>query len=200
MIENPISRPIVLVLNRNWQAIDVSTPAHAFCQLMTGAATALNVVSPEEMYPTAWEDWMELSVRSDDFYILTVRGKIRIPTVIVLARYAKMPMRRPKLSSRSIRERDGNRCQYTGQRLRADEGSVDHIVPRSRGGSDSWENCVWASKKVNSRKGSRLPSEAGLTLLKTPGAVREMPATAFIRNTYDLEEWKPFLNMRAFAQ
>lgn len=200
MTINPISRPIVLVLNRNWQAIDVSTPAHAFCQLMTGSASALHVVGPEEMYPLPWEEWIEQPVRQNDFYIGTVRGRIRIPTVIVLARYAKVPMRRPKLSSRSIRERDGNRCQYTDKRLRADEGSVDHIVPRSRGGADTWENCVWASKKINSRKGNRLPDEAGLALLKEPLAVREMPATAFIRNTYDLEDWKPFLNARAFAQ
>ncbi len=95
----------------------------------------------------------------------TVHGAIRVPTVIVAVNYARVPKKRPKLCARAIRERDGNRCQYTGALLRPDEGSLDHVVPRSRGGPDTWENLVWSSKQVNTRKGNRLPHEAGLKLL-----------------------------------
>jgi 5-methylcytosine-specific restriction endonuclease McrA len=56
-------------------------------------------------------------------------------------------------------------CQYTGAVLRPDKGSLDHFVPRSRGGRDAWENLVWAAKGVNTRKGNRLAHEAGLKLL-----------------------------------
>jgi len=65
---------------------------------------------------------------------LEIRGAIRVPTVIVAVNYAKVPKKRPKLCARAIRERDRNRCQYTGRVLRPDEGSLDHVVPRSRGG------------------------------------------------------------------
>jgi len=107
--------------------------------------------------------------------------------------YAKVPKKRPKLCARAIRERDGNRCQYTGRMLRPDEGSLDHVVPRSRGGKNAWENLVWAGKDVNARKGNRLPHEAGLKLLSVPRAPKELPASALIRNAHGIPEWRLFV-------
>ena len=107
---------------------------------------------------------------------------------------ASVPKKRPKLCARAIRERDGNRCQYTGALLRPDEGSLDHVLPRSRGGKDTWENLVWSSKEVNTRKGNRLPHEAGLKLLNEPRAPKELPVSALIRNAHGIAEWKLFLN------
>jgi 5-methylcytosine-specific restriction endonuclease McrA len=111
----------------------------------------------------------------------------------VAVNYAKVPRKRPKLCARSIRERDGNRCQYSGRVLSPDEGSLDHVVPRSRGGKNCWENLVWSSKEVNARKGNRLPHEAGLRLLTTPRVPKELPATSSIRNSHGVAEWKLFL-------
>ena len=108
-----------------------------------------------------------------------------------------MPKKRPKLCARNIRERDGNRCQYTGALLHPDEGSLDHVVPRSRGGADTWENLVWSSKQVNTRKANRLPHEAGLKLLNVPRAPKELPVSALIRNAHGVAEWKLFLNDKA---
>ena len=115
--------------------------------------------------PVTWEEWITLPIREQDEAVHTVRGQIRVPTVIVAVNYAKVPKKRPKLCAKNIRERDGNRCQYTGRVLRPDEGSLDHVVPRSRGGKDAWENLVWSAKEVNQRKADRLPHEAGLKLL-----------------------------------
>ena len=187
-----LNRPTVLVLNRNWQAINVRTPQDAFCQMATNVVTALEV-DGESIRPVTWDEWITLPVRPQDSAVLTMRGPIRVPTVIVALNYAKVPKKRPKLCARTIRERDGNRCQYTGVMLRPDEGNIDHVVPRSRGGRDAWENCVWSSKTVNSKKGNRLPHEAGLKLLKQPVAVREMPVTALIRNTHGIPDWEPFV-------
>jgi 5-methylcytosine-specific restriction endonuclease McrA len=122
-----------------------------------------------------------------------VRGPIRVPTVIVAVNYAKVPKKRPKLCARAIRERDGNRCQYTGRMLRPDEGSLDHVLPRSRGGKYAWENLVWAGKDVNARKGNRLPHEAGLKLLSLPRPPKELPASATIRNAHAIPEWSLFI-------
>jgi len=190
---NLIHKPIVLVLNRNWQAINVRTPADAFCQLATNVATALDV-DGENIRPVKWDEWIRLPVREQDQSVQTVRGAIRVPTIIVAVNYARVPKRRPRLSARGIRERDGNRCQYTGRALRPEEGSLDHVVPRSRGGRDSWENLVWSAKDVNQRKADRLPHEAGLKLLAVPRAPKELPATAFIRNAHSIPEWDLFLS------
>jgi 5-methylcytosine-specific restriction endonuclease McrA len=187
-----LNKNIVLVLNRNWQAINTRTPADAFCQMATNVATALDI-DGDSIRPVAWAEWLTLPVREQDNAINTVRGAIRVPTVIVSLNFARVPKKRPKLCSRSIRERDGNRCQYTGKLLRPDEGSLDHILPRSRGGADSWENLVWADKKVNTRKGNRLPQEAGLRLLSAPRAPRELPVTALIRNAPGIADWDLFV-------
>jgi 5-methylcytosine-specific restriction endonuclease McrA len=193
-----LNKATVLVLNRNWQAINVRTPQDAFCQMATGVATALEVElgdggRAQALRPVKWDEWITLPVRSQDSAVQTVRGPIRVPTVIVAVNYARVPKKRPKLCARTIRERDGNRCQYTGVMLRPEEGNIDHVVPRSRGGRDAWENCVWSSKAVNSKKGNRLPHEAGLKLLKQPVAVREMPVTALIRNSHGIPDWEPFV-------
>ena len=106
-----------------------------------------------------------------------------VPTVIVAVNSAKVPKKRPKLCAKTIRERDDNRCQYTGKVLKSDEGSLDHVLPRSRGGKDAWHNLVWSSKAVNTKKGNRLPHEAGLKLLTVPRAPKELPISALIRNS-----------------
>jgi len=160
-----LNKTIVLVLNRNWQAINIRTPQDAFCQMATNVATALEIDGENLIRPVTWDEWITLPVRESDHAARTAHREIRVPTVIVAVNYAKVPKKRPKLCARTIRERDGNRCQYTGVLLHPDEGSLDHVVPSSRGGADSWENLVWSAKEVNQRKADRLPHEAGLKLL-----------------------------------
>src|SRR6185312_4799462 len=189
-----LNKSIVLVLNRNWQAINIRTPQEAFCQMATNVATGLDIEGENHIRPVAWEEWLTLPIRPQDNAVHTVRGAIRVPTVIVSMNFAKVPKKRPKLCAKNIRERDGNRCQYTGKLLKPDEGSLDHILPRSRGGKDTWENLVWSSKEVNTRKADRLPNEAGLKLLSVPRAPKELPVSALIRNSHGVTEWKLFLN------
>lgn len=187
-----LDRPTVLVLNRHWQAIDVKTPADAFGMMATGAAMGLDV-SHDDMRPVSWEDWLKLPVRDGDTPVRTVRGAVRAPTVVVLTRFGRVPLRRLRFSLRGLWARDRGICQYTGRKLSPGEGNIDHVIPRSRGGRTTWENCVLSHKSVNHRKGDRTPEEAGLRLLRPPTAPRAVPATAFIRNTYRVKEWIPFL-------
>src|SRR5215469_11583432 len=193
-----LNKSIVLVLNRNWQAINVRTPQEAFCQMATNVATGLDIelgddASAQALRPVTWDEWITLPIRPQDNFVRTARGQIRVPTVIVAVNFARVPKKRPKLCAKNIRERDGNRCQYTGKLLKPDEGSLDHVLPRSRGGEDSWENLVWSSKDVNSHKGNRLPHEAGLKLLSTPRVPKELPVSALIRNAHGVAEWELFL-------
>jgi 5-methylcytosine-specific restriction endonuclease McrA len=188
-----LNKTTVLVLNRNWQAIHVKTPAEAFCMLATGAATALDVQGEDVIFPVKWDEWLRLPVRERDNAVQTPRGAVRLPTVIIAVNYAKVPLRRPGFNRRGIWERDGGVCQYTGQKLQPHEGNIDHVVPRARGGQSTWDNCVLAHRDVNSRKGSRLPHEAGLTLRRRPGVPRMLPVTRFIRNQYGVHDWERFL-------
>ena len=102
-------------------------------------------------------------------------------------------MRRPRFGARGIWERDGGVCQYSGRKLSPKEGNIDHVVPRSRGGKTSWDNCVLAHHEVNSRKANRLPHEAGLHLRRPPTAPRVVPASVLIRNQHGVRDWEHFL-------
>ena len=188
-----LKKTIVLVLNRNWQAINIRTPAEAFCQMATNVATALEIDGENNIRPVTWDEWITLPIREQENAVHTVRGAIRVPTVIVALNFAKVPKKRPKLCAKTIRERDGNRCQYTGKLLRPDEGSLDHVLPRSRGGKDEWGNLVWSDKTVNAKKGNRLPHEAGLKLLSVPRAPKELPVTALIRNAPGITDLQLFV-------
>ena len=188
-----LNKTIVLVLNRNWQAINIRTPQEAFCMMATNVATALDIEGENHIRPVTWDEWITLPVRDGDNLVRTARGPIRVPTVIVAVNFSRVPKKRPKLCAKTIRERDGNRCQYTGKLLRPDEGSLDHVLPRSRGGKDEWGNLVWSDKTVNAKKGNRLPHEVGLKLLTVPRAPKELPVTALIRNAHGIVDWKLFV-------
>ena len=187
-----LNKSTVLVLNRHWQAIHVKTPAEAFCMMASESANGLDI-SEGSFLPMKWAEWLTLPVRDQDFEARTPRGAVRVPTVIIAVKYGRMHLRRPGLGARGIWERDGGVCQYTGRKLGPGEGNIDHVVPRSRGGKTSWQNCVLAHREVNSRKADRLPVEAGLRLLRVPAAPRVLPASAWIRNHHGIRDWEYFL-------
>ena len=189
-----LNKPTVLVLNRNWQAIHVKTPADAFCMIASGAAMALDVEGDDCIVPVNWADWLKLPVRDHDNAVNTPRGRVRVPTVIVASNYARVPLRHLRLNRRNIWARDGGVCQYTGRKLRPHEGNIDHVIPRARGGKSTWDNCVLAHRDVNSRKAARLPDEAGLALRRKPVAPLPMPVSAVIRNQFRVRDWDRFLN------
>jgi 5-methylcytosine-specific restriction endonuclease McrA len=192
-MKDTLNKATVLVLNRNWQAIHVKTPAQAFCMMATEVATALDIGPNGNMRPVRWNDWLNLPIRATDNVVRTIHRSVRVPTVIVLARFAKVPKRRPKLSINSIWARDSGRCQYTGRRLKRDEGNIDHVIPRSRGGATTWTNCVLAHKTVNSFKANRLPEEVGLRLRSKPRAPTAEQVTASIQNAHNVPDWQHFL-------
>jgi len=183
----------VLVLNRNWQAIHVKNPAEAISMMYSDSATGLDVRGEDNMVPLKWKDWLNLDIGENDDSIQTVSGRIKIPKVIVLCTYDKVPRKRPKFSTRALWERDNGTCQYTGRQLVIGEANVDHVIPRSRGGRTDWTNCVITHKEVNSKKADRTPQEAGLKLIRQPLPPRDLPSTFYIRNKHNVEEWNIFL-------
>jgi 5-methylcytosine-specific restriction endonuclease McrA len=189
----------VLVVNRNWQAIHETSVEVALCDIVRGVATAIDT---ETMQPLQWDDWARLEIRPGDHAIRTVHGPVRVPTVVCKSSYDQMPKRTPKLSKRNRRkaigERDNKTCQYTGQY--APDGNVDHYAPRSKGGSNAWDNLVWADKKINALKGDLTPEEfahkTGLKLKKKPKAPPTMSACLLIKPRPDKPDWDLFLMRR----
>lgn len=180
----------VLVLNRNFQPVHVTSVKRALSLLYLGVAKAID--TQYRLYE--FEDWAALSATTQDS-IKTVDRRIRVPRVVVLSAYEYLPRGRVRFSRLNIYARDHDTCQYCARRLPRAELNLDHVVPRSQGGKTSWENVVCSCVPCNLSKGGRTPEQAGLKLLKKPVRPRWTP---FFRGTFrrvTYREWLPFLNL-----
>jgi hypothetical protein len=192
-----LQRKTVLVLNRNWQAINVTTPAAALSMMYSETAMGIDIIDEHSMTCYKWKEWTNLFIREGDGSVRTPAGKIKIPKVIVTA-FSKVPLRRPRFTLKNLWDRDQGRCQYTGKYLSANEANVDHVIPKSRGGKTTWTNCVICHKEVNSRKGDRTPLEAGLRLISQPKEPHLLPCTLYIKNKFNIREWDFFLVKQSY--
>ena len=188
-----LDKKTVLVLNKNWQAINVKSPAEALSMMYSGNATALNVLGKDQMIPCKWEEWLNLPEDVESEYVSTINFKVKIPKIIVLCSYNKIPVKRPRFSASAIWKRDAGICQYSGKRLTKNDGNIDHVIPRSRGGKSDWTNCVLCHKTINSKKANMTPEEAGIKLIKKPDIPKNLPVTFFIKNKHNVKEWDIFL-------
>jgi len=102
-------------------------------------------------------------------------------------------MYKPKFSLKNIYQRDKGICQYSGKRLQPSQASIDHVVPQSKGGPTSWENCVLAERHLNSLKGDKSVTEAGLKLRRQPFEPQAVPIVMTLKNTEGIPEWDYFL-------
>lgn len=190
-----LNKEIVLVLNRCWQAIGVKSPADAISMMVDNTATGLDIRGNDYMVPLRWNDWLSLPYDENENYINTVSLKIKVPKIIVLCKFDKIPRKRPKFTNKNIWIRDGGICQYTGKKLTPNEGNIDHVIPKSRGGTTSWSNCVLAHRDINAKKADKTPEESGLKLIRQPIVPKDMPVTFYIRNKHNIKEWDTFLNI-----
>lgn len=199
---------IVLKLNKNWMVVGHSIVAKALVDLCAGEACMAididyardddgnpNFNFPTMMRPVGWEEWITLPIRSWDLEIHSPSMTIRVPTVIIAKNYAKVPLHtfRGKPNKRAIWKRDRGIDQYTGKHLEETEATLDHVVPKSRGGRSNWENLVLTDKKLNWKKGNKLNEEAGLKLIRTPKAPDPVLASELIKEAKHVD-WKHFLH------
>lgn len=159
-----LQRP-TLVLNRNWQPVNVATVARALILLWNKAA---KVVDPADYQLYNWADWSCLTPGTDELFVRLVRQRLRVPEVIALSEFDRMPTSQVTFSRRNVFKRDRFTCQYCHQQPGSDELTIDHVVPRAHGGQSTWTNCVLACLNCNSRKADRTPEQAGMRLQKTP--------------------------------
>ena len=181
----------VLVLNRLFQAIQVTSVRKAFCLLYKGHVRA---VAPD--YSTYdWEDWVDIPAQAHEDSIITPTLRIRIPRVVLLVDFDRLPRHEVRFTRKNIFYRDRNRCQYCGHKFQTRDLNLDHVVPLSRGGKSTWENVVCCCIKCNSRKGGLLPEEAGMHLVRSAVKPRWHPLVKISFTTGQYEAWKNFLDI-----
>lgn len=196
-MENGLKRRI-LVLNRLWQPVNVIGPERAFSLLFQDHAKVINTVD-ESFQMMTGEEWIQFSIDNPspnpEDSLHTIKLALRVPRVLLLRYYDRVPAQEVKFSRRAVFERDGYRCQYTGKRLPPSELNIDHVIPRDRGGKTTWENVVTSSISCNSRKANKLPHEAGLRLIRKPFKPKWRPFIASLLNRETDEAWHHFLNL-----
>ncbi|MEN8150310.1 MAG: HNH endonuclease [Planctomycetota bacterium] len=154
-----------LVLNRSWSAITTTSVRRA---LVLTCRKVARIICPETYQAYELADWAELSATRNGPAIYTPFLRIPVPEIIVLTRYNGFPRRGVAFSRRNIYRRDVYTCQYCGARPGSELLSIDHILPRSRGGKSTWDNCVLACLRCNMRKANRTVEQAGMSLLRPP--------------------------------
>ncbi len=188
MVASALQRP-ALVLNRNWQPINVISVARSLTLVFNGTA---RVVDPESYQLFEWSDWSELVPEDGQPFVQAVTQRFRVPEVVALTSFDRLPSASVTFSRRNIFKRDRFTCQYCGAQPQGEELSIDHVMPRAQGGQSTWENCVLACVKCNHNKANRTPEQAGLKLRKKP--VRPEWNPAFSRHSIRMESWQKFIS------
>jgi 5-methylcytosine-specific restriction endonuclease McrA len=181
----------VLVLNRSYLPIHVTSVRRAFSLVYQGIARVVN----EEYRTFDFDEWSQLAVARHAESIGTGHGRVRVPRVIVLIGFDRIPKRHVRFSRINIFARDGFTCQYCGERPPRSDLNLDHVVPRALGGRSTWDNVVCSCLDCNRRKGGRTPAQAGLTLLRRPARPRWTPLVNLMLSSVRYHEWRPFLNV-----
>lgn len=167
-----VSQHSVLVLNATYEPINVVSVQRAIVLLLKEKAEIVEALNEE---------------------LRSANGVMPMPAVIRLVYYVRIPRRLGiPLTRRTILARDHYTCQYCGETPGRAELTVDHVIPRSRGGETTWENVVTACQRCNVRKGNRTPEEAGLTLRNRPGRPRFI-ALALVSQSVPNEIWRKYL-------
>jgi len=180
----------VLVVNSLYQAVQITGAHRAFRLFYAGRARAVD----RDFATYDFENWCDLPAGAGDEVVRTPSRAIRIPRVIQLLHYDRLPRREVRFTRRNIFFRDRNRCQYCGRVYPQKRLNLDHVVPLSRGGRSSWDNVVCACIECNSRKGSRTPEEAGMHLVRAPRRPAGHPVLRAGWIGPGHEEWRTFLD------
>jgi 5-methylcytosine-specific restriction endonuclease McrA len=196
-LRSPLKRG-VLVLNRNWYPIRVISHRRAFAMLFAGIADVLDDWHGDyQSYD--FSQWAQLSprlfldARAKYFWMRTVRVAYAVPKIVRATQYCKIPPSSMRLNRINLMARDRHTCQYCGTVLLAKQLTLDHVIPKSRGGQMSWSNIVCCCKKCNVFKGRRTPDEARMRLLREPRQPHLLEFMKDLGGQVADPSWRPFL-------
>jgi len=192
----------VLVLNKFYAAVHIVNVKRAFALLFKESAEVVSIDNGQyNSYDfSSWVDVSafkaEYELPDEDPYesIRTFSIEIRVPKIIRLVVYDKLPKARVKFNRKNIFARDKNICQYCGKRFPTSELSLDHVVPRTQGGISTWKNIVCACTDCNKHKGGRRPIEAGMKLIRKPVQPKHCPIIQLKLGSNKYQSWRQFLD------
>ena len=192
----------VLVLNKFFAAVHIVNAKRAFAMLCKESAEVVSIDDGQyNSYDfTSWVDVSafkaECELPDEDRYesIKTFSLEVRVPKIIRLVVYDKLPKATVKFNRKNIFARDKNRCQYCGKKVPTSELSLDHVIPRTQGGTSNWKNIVCACTNCNKHKGGRRPEEAGMKLICKPVKPNHCPLIQLKLGSNKYNSWKQFLN------
>lgn len=192
----------VLVLNKFYAAVHIVNVKRAFALLFKDSAEVVSIDNGQyNSYD--FSSWVDISAFKAEFEfpdedqyesIRTFSIEIRVPKIIRLVVYDKLPKTRVKFNRKNIFARDKNICQYCGKRFPTSELSLDHVVPRTQGGKSKWRNIVCACTDCNKHKGGRRPAEAGMKLIRKPVQPRHCPIIQLKLGSNKYQSWRQFLD------
>jgi len=180
----------VLVLNNLYQAIQITSVRRAMCLLYKDLVRVVD----GDFATYTFENWSDLPVTREDDAVHTPHRAIRVPRVVLLVHYGRLPRYDVRFTRKNIFWRDRNRCQYCGSRFRTTELNLDHVIPLSRGGRSTWVNIVCCCLRCNRVKANRTPAEAGMTLTRDPQRPRWHPLARIRWSHRRYEIWRNFLD------
>jgi 5-methylcytosine-specific restriction endonuclease McrA len=188
VVTSVLQRP-TLVLNRNWQPVGVATVSRSLVKVWNDSA---RIVDPADFQQYDWHDWSLVQPAEGEAFIQTQWLRLRVPEVVTLTKYDRLPTNVVAFSRRNVFKRDNFTCQYCGCRPGSEELTIDHVVPRSQKGMSSWKNCVLACVECNHRKANRTPERAAMPLKRNP--VRPLWNPSYARHGVRLESWSKFVS------
>ncbi len=185
-----------LVLNRVWQAVNIICVKRAIGLLVQDHAQVIFAEEDNFQIFDA-QDWFAFSLeyppRPNQPCIRTVKMTLRIPKVLLLRYYDKLPAQEVKFTRQAVYDRDDYRCQYCGKSFTPADLNLDHVIPRHHGGKTTWENVVTSCVHCNTRKANRLPHEAGMHLIRKPERPKWRPFVSTLTDVEVEDEWQNFL-------
>jgi len=180
----------VLTLNRGWTPIRIQSVKDAISLVCKGSA---KIVEPKTYETHDFDSWAALSAAAGEPHIATISLHVRVPEIIVLTIYGGTPQREIVFSRRNIFKRDRYTCVYCGKQPGTENLTIDHVVPRSKGGISSWENTVLACVDCNKRKADKTLAQAKMKLRHRPIKPRWSPALV-VPLGHRRESWEAFVS------
>jgi 5-methylcytosine-specific restriction endonuclease McrA len=186
----------VLVLNKNWHPIRVQSLRNAISKVINNRAKFIDY-DTSLLY--SWDEWLDnfstpnKDTDKVDYEIIKSKNfSFKKPFISVCTKYNKVPKVSLKLTKRNLLIRDNFCCQYSNVKLTYKTATIDHVIPKSKGGTTTWNNLVICSLEINVRKANKTLAETGLKLLKIPKKPQWSPVYEMI-NKKRSKHWDNFI-------
>lgn len=189
-----VKKKKVLILNKGWSPIRVVNLEKAitilFSEYKNGEPKA-KIIS-EDYQALTWDEWSKIIPSDTEETIHSAHAQFKIPEIIQLTRYNKIPFQKMSFSRNNLYKRDEGKCMYCGVKLELKNCTVDHLTPKSKNGPSSWLNCVLSCRSCNFKKADQYLEKTNLKLLKTPFIPSYSLVSLDIKEA-NIKSWKNFI-------